>query len=461
MANTGPARNVLRIEIAGDAGVSGGNSGRSNGGGKTPPPPGPSNPWTPGDSANDNYRMSRGGMKNYEWVNDPAGPGPSDKARTRADKRYRERPAPPGAERADRSFGYRNDTSDPRSKEARYQERVLRPELIGLKGDYDRRDMGRENEENFPLGGQPDRISGQDYSLRERRRARKKKDRDAAWKNEEFDPLSNFFSSSRMYEKRGLPNPANEAYKNDLFSDGPTNSLAPKTPWWMAYYGLGDKLTRRYLGTGLKGLRAGLVNPLTMLPLAGLALKKTSDYFIDRGEKLAKFSPDITVARVQANMTRFFADMREAQALGPGIGRLIEAEAELTVAIRDMILPLKKLVVEELADLVKALSWIARLVEGGVNIGDYLPEGGKKVWEGIKKGFDWAGYFNPVWGASKLFRLLFRWLDKQLETQKDDPFGIFQKMVDGVRLAPEGAGERFSPRAWWSPEIERKPMGVQ
>ena len=396
----GAGRNVLRIEIAGDGGVSGGGSGRSNGGG------GGGRGGGGGGGSGGGGGGGRGGRGGGSGGGDPF-----------------DRP-PPGSGYP--SYEFRGHTMPGGSEWDRYQDR--------LRSRY------------------PDRK---------------------AYRGSDADTIKEQMYQTNTFSRRSLNLPATTggkyggskpygyttSYKNNI-PRGPSNRLDGKPSGLRDMFRImAEQAAQRYTGMSLSALRAG---GMAAIPFAGaLALKKTSDYFIDRGDKLAKFSPDIVVGQVQASMTRLFADMREAQALGPGIGRLIEAEADLTVAIRDMILPLKKLVVEELADLVKALSWIARLVEGGVNIGDYLPEGASKVWEGIKKAVYYAEWVLPFTQIRRLGKLLFDWLGKQLETQKDDPFGIFQKMVQGVQLAPDGAGQRFSPRAWWSPEIERKPMGVQ
>jgi len=68
-----------------------------------------------------------------------------------------------------------------------------------------------------------------------------------------------------------------------------------------------------------------------------------------RASELARFSPDIIRAQVGANIKNLQADMREARELGPGMGRMITAENDITIEIRDILLPIRKFVVGALA----------------------------------------------------------------------------------------------------------------
>jgi hypothetical protein len=98
---------------------------------------------------------------------------------------------------------------------------------------------------------------------------------------------------------------------------------------------------------------------LSLLPKVTLAavdaVKVMTDAFLVRAKEIEDFSPDIAVASAQADVRQMFADIREADKLGPDLARLIEAESNVSVMIQDALLPIKKVVVEVLANLLEDL----------------------------------------------------------------------------------------------------------
>lgn len=78
--------------------------------------------------------------------------------------------------------------------------------------------------------------------------------------------------------------------------------------------------------------------------------------FLQRANEIGHFSPDITAARTMRNVRMMMADIQEAQTLGPGMSRLIEAETDVQLQIREILLPIKQFVVETLADWLVAIS---------------------------------------------------------------------------------------------------------
>lgn len=90
--------------------------------------------------------------------------------------------------------------------------------------------------------------------------------------------------------------------------------------------------------------------------------------FIERGKQLAQYSPELAMSGARAEITSMYADMREAQELGPGIARMQDAQTELVTMLRDALLPLKKWVVENLAALLETLIQWAK--DGYIAAGD-------------------------------------------------------------------------------------------
>lgn len=386
----GAGRNVLRIEIAGDGGVSGGGSGRSNGGG------GGGRGGGGGGGSGGGGGGGRGGRGGGGGGGDPF-----------------DRP-PPGSGHP--SYEFRGHTMPGGSDWDRYQDR--------LRSRY------------------PDRK---------------------AYRGSDADTIKEQMYQTNTFSRRSLNLPAttggkyggskpygySTGYKSNI-PRGPSNRLDGSSRMGDIRDALGKFATgaARFTGLPVGLLRAG---GMAALPLAAaFAVKKASDYFIDRGDALSKFSPDIVIGQVRAGINRLFADIREAQALGPGIGRLTEAESLLSVELREFILPFKMIFVENLAN------WVTILAAGA----KFVNQSGKAVVDVVAAIVGEGTLVQILAAAMPNFGWLRDWVNKD-NRKTDDPFGIFYKMVQGVQLAPDGAGQRFSPRAWWSPEIERKPMGVQ
>lgn len=97
------------------------------------------------------------------------------------------------------------------------------------------------------------------------------------------------------------------------------------------------------------------------------AAEQLTKAFLDRAKQLSKFSPSIAVAEAMSNVKLMMADMREAQALGPDMGRLITASTDVQIQIREAILPLKRALVNGLASLLEMVSKL-------------LPDGEQEDW---------------------------------------------------------------------------------
>lgn len=126
---------------------------------------------------------------------------------------------------------------------------------------------------------------------------------------------------------------------------------------------------------------------------------------------LQAFSPDLMSANIRADMRSLFDDIKEAQTIGPDLARLAEAQSEAQHQLREIWLPIKKVIVEYMADfLEKIVDWLkdARVllskefwqelaedlaaaitpnVAGGMSIADATAKLGKKFDE-IKEKLD-------------------------------------------------------------------------
>jgi hypothetical protein len=112
----------------------------------------------------------------------------------------------------------------------------------------------------------------------------------------------------------------------------------------------------------------------TISPIAGGLVKMFSnlmqasntliDSFLARSRQLAPFSPEISMAQAQTEVATVLADIREAQRLGPAMARMINAETELQLEVREMILPLKELVAEAMPALIEVMRGVVTAMEG-------------------------------------------------------------------------------------------------
>jgi hypothetical protein len=92
----------------------------------------------------------------------------------------------------------------------------------------------------------------------------------------------------------------------------------------------------------------------------GKAAFDLAEQFVERGKELAKYSPELTTANARSTMRSVQGDIRESQELGPGIASMTDTLSEMNEMIRDFMLPIKKVVVEVL---VEVLNFIKAMIE--------------------------------------------------------------------------------------------------
>jgi len=91
-----------------------------------------------------------------------------------------------------------------------------------------------------------------------------------------------------------------------------------------------------------------------------------------------QFSPDVARAQASADVRSTRAEMREAQELGPALGKFIDAQSRASDEIAKILLPIKKYIVEVLAQamefVVAALRTIREILIGIRETLKALPE---------------------------------------------------------------------------------------
>ena len=98
--------------------------------------------------------------------------------------------------------------------------------------------------------------------------------------------------------------------------------------------------------------------------------------FVNRGRELAQYDARLAEAAAKADVQRLQADLREANTAGEQLARLIEKQADLEVLLRELILPIKVVIVDFLVDAIKFLMEMAQYVPW---IGGYAREALEKL----------------------------------------------------------------------------------
>ncbi len=113
-------------------------------------------------------------------------------------------------------------------------------------------------------------------------------------------------------------------------------------------------------GAGIGEVVKGLALGVGILTAGAYAFKAGIDHFIARGEQLAQYSAPISAARAVANVRTTMSDIREAQELGGGIGRMTDVMSVLDEMMREILLPMKKAIVDLLADDISIIAGLVR-----------------------------------------------------------------------------------------------------
>ena len=76
------------------------------------------------------------------------------------------------------------------------------------------------------------------------------------------------------------------------------------------------------------------------------ALNGLTQAFLQKADQLAKYSPDIAVAKARAEVAETMHSIGEAQQLGPRLARLVELQSETQLAFDKAMLPVKEALLE-------------------------------------------------------------------------------------------------------------------
>lgn len=179
---------------------------------------------------------------------------------------------------------------------------------------------------------------------------------------------------------RDKPNIA-EAAKPKTPKQAPKGGALQKIPGIAAMAGnIGSNIVQNrsaaaltQVGHGAASMIGAIAGPagLVVGAFVGVAAAgaKLTEALLHRGEELAKFSAPLSQAVAQRDAKRMQADMREAQALGPDLARLMEASTNLEIELRDQIwVPIKKALIEVLIPIVENLKDLIIGIANGIEI---------------------------------------------------------------------------------------------
>ncbi len=109
----------------------------------------------------------------------------------------------------------------------------------------------------------------------------------------------------------------------------------------------------------------------------GMRLGKTFsglvDAFVERGRQISGFSGETASSFATSDVRQMMADIKEAQNLGANFARLNDAQTDLSIMLRDFLLPIKDAIIGRLANVLEKIErWAERnqdtLVEARTNL---------------------------------------------------------------------------------------------
>lgn len=174
----------------------------------------------------------------------------------------------------------------------------------------------------------------------------------------------------------------------------------------------------------------------TKLLLAfGRATLDVTESLTMRGREISQFSSPLATAGAMADVRTLLMDIKEAQTTGPELAKLTTAESEMNVALRDALLPIKKVLAEILTPI---MSKIAFALE---KYGHY----GEDIAKFLEGAFDWfsgvlekiATHIPGIGDDVKAF--LKEWRDKEKNRDVNDQ-RAWEMWLKAIRRGNPNAG---------------------
>jgi hypothetical protein len=123
------------------------------------------------------------------------------------------------------------------------------------------------------------------------------------------------------------------------------------------------------LGTAMMAV-GGALGPFGAAIVAGTVVVKAfaavTETVVHRAKEIGRYSPAISQELAVARVRDIQGDIREAQQLGPGMARVISAQSKMESDLREMLLPIKRFLIETLASFLEAVSKVIDWIADGV-----------------------------------------------------------------------------------------------
>lgn len=205
---------------------------------------------------------------------------------------------------------------------------------------------------------------------------------------------------------------------------------------------------RAGLGQLGEGVGQAIRSPGESLPIIGDAIKAQNEFhdaiiklpekltaaFMQQAQKIGMYSGDITGANAKADVRQIMADYREAQDMGEGYGRMIDAQSRLDNTVREMLAPIKRFIVEVLATRLELMADVANVVK---NLPELIGFSVDKLIEGFEAA--WPGGTTPEQVIEKFKDGIKEILNRD-QMPKGDFFDQFFQGAGGRRVGPVFAG---------------------
>lgn len=207
------------------------------------------------------------------------------------------------------------------------------------------------------------------------------------------------------------------------------------------------------VGLALAGVTIALVAATKAID----KLREIDQKILETGQRLAPYSPALTVAQAQSEIRLELARLRMAQQSGPSLARYAEARSSLDLQVERLQTSLSSLMAKYLQPGVTALDALTRLVAGIAESADRgFTKLGDLLTQKIAGSLDEiAGYFAELApGVSDAFKRLAEWFRKQDDVKGGDIFGIFFGEFDDdifgrnpklPQMADDPAGQQRPP----------------
>jgi len=169
------------------------------------------------------------------------------------------------------------------------------------------------------------------------------------------------------------------------------------------------------------------------------SVTKVTNAFIERGRELQMYSGELALSFAMSDVKETMADLKEGRELGPGIAKMNDGATDIWLSIREILLPIKKLIVDQLGDFLSktgdAMSLVADVATPAVEVLT-------KILDVL---FTIARYASPIGIGVSLLSLIKNNTDEKMD--KIDDWDKFIKNAMNIKVGfKDEAFRRDRPR---------------